>query len=31
MAVLQRALQRCGFPAIVEDGDFGRWTANAVE
>lgn len=31
VAGLQRALQRCGFPAIVDDGDFGRRTANAVE
>ncbi|MDW7555804.1 MULTISPECIES: peptidoglycan-binding protein [Azospirillum] len=31
VAALQRALQRCGFPSIVEDGDFGRRTANAVE
>ncbi|TWA76865.1 putative peptidoglycan binding protein [Azospirillum brasilense] len=31
VAALQRALQRCGFPVIVEDGDFGRRTANAVE
>lgn len=31
VAALQRALQRSGFPSIVEDGDFGRRTANAVE
>ena len=31
MAALQRALQRSGFPNIVDDGDFGRRTANAVE
>ncbi len=31
VAALQWALQRCGFPSIVEDGDFGRRTANTVE